>query len=86
MAYVTHDEPVRVLERWIDYGGHYRVRELWSAGAVVDLCTCHGEPVERLASRDEELIEYLQSHKRAIDQLESEGPMKEVDEYRDPEL
>ena len=59
---MTPDDPVSVLERWRDYGGHYRVLELSSAGAVVELCSCHGEAVERLESDDAALVEYLHEH------------------------
>lgn len=59
---MTRDDPVAVLERWRDYGGHYRVLELSSAGAVLELCTCEGEAVERLESGDPTLVEYLLEH------------------------
>ena len=29
------------------------------AKAIVDLCTCHGEPVDRIESGDPELIAFL---------------------------
>ncbi len=56
------DDAVSVLKRWRAYGGHYRVLELSSAGAVVDLCSCHGEAVERLESSDVALVEYVREH------------------------
>ena len=41
----------------------WRTVHLSDAKAIVDLCTCHGEPVERLESDDPELIAFL--HERA---------------------
>jgi hypothetical protein len=52
-------DPVAALERWVEHGADYRVVHLSDALAIVDLCTCHGEPVDRLESDDERLIGYL---------------------------
>ena len=54
-------DPVADLERWLDHGAHFRVRELSDDRAVVDLCTCCGEPVERLESDDPALIAFLRA-------------------------
>ena len=62
---MIRDDPVSVLKRWREYGGQYRVLELSSAGAVVELCTCHGEAVDRLESDDATLIEYLREQEDA---------------------
>ena len=61
------ESPVEVLERWERHGAIWRIRQVTDELAIVDLCTCHGEPVERLESRDPELIAYLR-------QVEPEGP------------
>ena len=53
------DDPVEVLTRWEDSGAVYRVESLTDDRAVVMLCTCTGEPVERLESADENLLRYL---------------------------
>jgi hypothetical protein len=53
------DSPVELLSRWEEHGATWRVVELTEDRAVVDLCTCHGEPVERLESDDRELIARL---------------------------
>jgi hypothetical protein len=53
------DSPIEALERWEDHGAVWRIRHLSDALAVVDLCTCDGDPVERLESDDRELISYL---------------------------
>ena len=39
----------------------WRIVDLSGERAVVDLCTCTGEPVERLESDDPALIGYLRS-------------------------
>ena len=54
-----NEDPVSTLERWTDSGASYRVVHLSEEAAIVDLCTCHGEPMERLESSDRRLIEYL---------------------------
>ncbi len=64
-------EPLTVadLERWVLFGAGWRIAELSDHHAIVDLCTCTGELVERRESHDAGVIEYL----RASDQ-EQEGP------------
>lgn len=58
------DTPVQVLERWEDHGAEWRVESLTGDRAVVVLCTCTGEPVDRLESGDEDLIEFLRVRTR----------------------
>ena len=53
------NDPVEVLRRWEDHGAVWRVVSLSDERAVVDLCTCHGEPVERLESTDAALLRFL---------------------------
>lgn len=53
------EPPVETLERWSDHGAVWKVAHLSDARAIVDLCTCHGEPVDRLESDDPELIAWL---------------------------
>jgi hypothetical protein len=48
------------LERWSLFGAHWRVVELAPDHAVVDMCACTGELVERAESDDATLIAYLQ--------------------------
>jgi hypothetical protein len=43
---------IDVMERWVLFGAPWRVVELSGDRAVVDLCTCAGEPVKRLESDD----------------------------------
>lgn len=47
------------LERWVLTGAHWQVVEIANQRAVVDFCTCTGEPVERLQSNDPNVIAYL---------------------------
>ena len=53
------DDPVEILTRWEDHGAVFRVESLTDERAVVMLCTCTGEPVERLESEDEALLRFL---------------------------
>jgi hypothetical protein len=53
------DDPVEVLSRWEDHGAEWRVESLTDDHATVMLCTCTGEPVERLESSDERLLRFL---------------------------
>lgn len=59
----AHESPIDILERWELFGAQWRVVQLSDEHAVVDLCTCTGEPVERLKSADPALIDYLRSAK-----------------------
>lgn len=56
-------EPLTIdrLERWALFGAHWRVIELSPDRAVVDMCACTGELVERAESADAVLIEYLRA-------------------------
>jgi hypothetical protein len=60
------------LERWVLFGAHWRVVHLSDERAVIDLCTCMGEPVERLESEDLALIRYVR--------LAQSDPMSEASE------
>ena len=53
---------VEVLRRWEEHGAEWRVVHVSDEAAIVDLCTCYGEPVERLESSDRELITFLREH------------------------
>jgi hypothetical protein len=52
---------IEALERWVLFGAQWRIVDLSGESAVVDLCTCTGELVERLESDDPALIRYLRS-------------------------
>ena len=59
---MTSNDHVAALERWVDHGAFFRIVELSDDRAVVDLCTCYGEPVDRIDSDDPRLVEYLRVH------------------------
>jgi hypothetical protein len=54
---------VAELEQWVDHGATWRALEISNEHAVVELCTCYGEPVDMREGGAPELIEYLRSHR-----------------------
>jgi hypothetical protein len=52
---------IDALERWVLFGAQWRIVELSRERAVVDLCTCTGEPVERMESEDPAVIGYVRT-------------------------
>jgi hypothetical protein len=62
---VAPEDPVAVLERWVDSGADYEVVHLSDERAVVELRSCLGEPVDRLESGDPRVLEYLRSRASA---------------------
>jgi len=58
--------PVSVadLERWADAGAQWRVVEVHAGRAVIDLCACTGEAVERRETTDAAVIAYVSSARR----------------------
>jgi hypothetical protein len=55
----VEETPVEILRRWEDHGAEWRAVHVSDERAVVDLCTCTGEPVDRLESSDPDLIRFL---------------------------
>jgi hypothetical protein len=53
------ESPLQRVRRWEDFGALVRVLHLSDEHVVADLCTCTGEPVERLETGDAELIALL---------------------------
>jgi hypothetical protein len=51
------------LERWVQHGAIWRTVEVSDRRAVVELCTCHGEPVDMAQSDEPELIEFVRAHR-----------------------
>lgn len=49
------------LEGWLLSGAQWRVVDISSEHAVVDMCTCTGEPMERVESADPAVIGYLRT-------------------------
>ncbi len=66
---------VAELEDWEQGGATWRPVELGERRAVVELCSCSGEPMERVESGDPELIEFVRAHPRPI-----ERPRQRLDE------
>ena len=58
---------IDALERWVLMGAQWRVVDLTDERAVVDLCTCTGETVERLESDDPTLVSYVRTARRELD-------------------
>jgi hypothetical protein len=48
-----------VLTRWEDSGAVWRAVHVSDAKVIVDLCTCSGEPVDRIESSDPALIAFV---------------------------
>jgi hypothetical protein len=61
------ETPLQQLERWEDFGATWRPLEVSDEHVVLQLCTCHGEPVDRLESDDSALIDYVRARSRADD-------------------
>jgi hypothetical protein len=63
-------EPIRApttiedLQRWEEHGAIWRAVELTDGRAVVELCTCYGEPVDLVQSQDPKVIEFVSHHRR----------------------
>ena len=55
------------LEHWVFFGATWRVVDISRDRAVVDLCTCTGEPMERLESDDPGVIAYLRTTHSVLD-------------------
>jgi hypothetical protein len=49
------------LERWEEHGAVWRAYEVTDEHALIDLCTCTGEPMERVQSDAPELIEFVRA-------------------------
>ena len=54
---------IEALERWRDHGAIWRVIELSDERAVLELCTCYGDPVDIVQSHAGELIAYVREHR-----------------------
>jgi hypothetical protein len=50
------------LQRWEEHGAVWRALEVSDERAVVELCTCYGEPVDTVKSEQPELIEFVRAH------------------------
>ena len=53
------------LEDWELHGATWRTVELQRQRVVLELCSCSGEPMDRVESDDSELIEYVRDHRKS---------------------
>ena len=53
---------VAELEDWEQSGAVWQPVEITPERAVVDLCTCFGEPMDRVQSEDPLVIEFVRTH------------------------
>ncbi|MEO6859326.1 MAG: hypothetical protein ABI323_12215 [Solirubrobacteraceae bacterium] len=62
-------QPVTIdgLEAWVLSGAYWRVVDISNQHAVVDMCTCTGEPMERVESGDPAVIGYLRTAHPELD-------------------
>lgn len=59
----TQSFRIAELRDWELHGATWRPLELDDEHAVIELCSCSGEPMDRVESRDRELIEYVLHHR-----------------------
>jgi hypothetical protein len=62
-----HTVSIDDLERWVLSGAHWRVVDISRDHAVVDMCACTGESMERVESDDPAAIAYLRSAHTELD-------------------
>lgn len=55
------------LEEWVLSGAHWRVVDISDKHAVVDMCSCTDEPMERVESADPAVIDYLRTAHPELD-------------------
>ncbi len=55
------------LEAWVLSGAHWRVVDISDRRAVVDMCACTGEAMERVESADPAMIGYLRTAHPELD-------------------
>jgi hypothetical protein len=73
----THTVTVEDLESWVLSGAHWRVVDISNEHAVVDMCTCTGEQMERVESHDPTVLGYLRT-------AHSEWDERRTSEWRTP--
>jgi hypothetical protein len=56
---MNHQPTIEVLENWTGAGAMWKAVHVSDALAIVDLCTCYGEPVDRVETRDAAAIAYI---------------------------
>jgi hypothetical protein len=56
---MKQESTISVLERWEANGAIWEPVRVSDEIAVLDLCTCYGEPVDRIETCDAEAIAYV---------------------------
>jgi hypothetical protein len=59
------ESPLETLDRWEGSGAVWRARTVTDTEAIVDLCTCGGEPVDQLVVTDPEALRVLRERPRS---------------------
>lgn len=62
---MAEPSPIATLNRWEDHGAVWRTKSLTESAAVVEMCTCYGEPIDELRSSDPALLRYLARRPRS---------------------
>jgi hypothetical protein len=70
---MSRESAIQVLERWEGSGAVWKAVHVSDALAILDLCTCYGEPVDRIETRDAAAIAYVR------DRLEDEPSVIEAE-------
>lgn len=63
----THLVTIDDLERWVLSGARWRVLDISPDHAVVDMCACTGEPMDRVETGDHAVIGYLRTAHLELD-------------------
>jgi formiminotetrahydrofolate cyclodeaminase len=53
------DDAKAALARWIEHGATWRIKDITDTEAVVELCSCSGDPIDELRSQDAAFLRYL---------------------------
>ena len=53
------ESTIQQLIRWEEHGAEWRAVHVSDERAIVDLCTCYGEPVDQIESTDADVIAWL---------------------------
>jgi hypothetical protein len=58
---------ITAIERWMLFGATWQMVDISNEHAIIDLCSCAGEPVERRETADAMVINYLRRTVRPRD-------------------
>jgi hypothetical protein len=62
---VMAEPPIAMLIRWEEHGAIWRTTFISKTEAIVEMCTCNGEPIDELRSNDPALLRYLVNRPRS---------------------